>query len=65
MTVVVVLAALAVAIVPVSVAYALWLARHVAPRLAFLPTRLAIAVLGLWIVLPWVVLAAVAWLVAG
>ncbi|MDP9366337.1 MAG: hypothetical protein M3Q10_19300 [Chloroflexota bacterium] len=63
MTVVVVLAALAVAIVPVSVAYSHWLARNVAPRLAFLPTRLAIAVLGAWVALPWVALAAVAWVV--
>ncbi len=60
--IVVVLAALAVAVVPVTVGYYLWLARHVAPRLVSLPTRLAIAILGLWVALPWIALATVVWL---
>ena len=53
---------LAVAVVPACIAYCLWLARHVAPRLVSLPTQLAIAILGLWVALPWVGLAAATWL---
>ena len=53
---------LAVALIPAAIGYYLWLARHIAPRLASLPTRLAIAILGLWVALPWVVLAAGVWL---
>ena len=60
--IVVVLAVLAVAVIPVTVGYCLWLARHVAPRLASLPTRLAIAILGLWVALPWIALATAVWL---
>ncbi len=53
---------LAVVLIPVSIAYYVLLARHVAPRVAHLPTRLAIFILGLWIALPWLVLATVVWL---
>ncbi len=60
--VVVLMTLLAVVLIPVSIAYYFWLARHVAPRVARLPTRLAIFVLGLWIALPWLVLAAAVWL---
>ncbi len=56
------LAGLAVAVIPATVGYYLWLARHVAPRLVPLPARLAIAILGLWVALPWAVLAAAVWL---
>ena len=55
--IVVVLTLLAVAMIPATIGYYLWLAQHVAPRLLFLPTRLAIAILGGWIALPWIVLA--------
>ena len=55
----------AVALVPVTIGYYLWLARFVAPRLVFLPTRLAITVLAVWVAMPWIVLAAAAWLVWG
>lgn len=51
--IVVVLTVLAVALIPVMVGYYLWLGRHIAPRLVFLPPRLAIAVLGFWVALPW------------
>ena len=54
---------LAVGLIPVTIAYYLWLARHVAPCLVPLPTRLAVAILALWIALPWVVLAIALWVV--
>ncbi len=53
---------LAVALIPTTIGYYLWLARHVAPRLVSLPTRLAITILALWVALPWVALAAAVWL---
>lgn len=60
--IVVLLTLLAVALIPVSIGYYLWLARNVAPRVAFLPTRIAIMILGVWIALPWLVVAAAVWL---
>jgi hypothetical protein len=60
--IVVLLTLLAVAIIPVSIGYYLWLARHVAPRVAFLPTRIVIMILAIWIALPWLVVAAAVWL---
>ena len=60
--IVVVLAVLAVALIPVTIGYYLWLAGHVAPRLVALPTRLAIAVLGFWVALPWLAVAVAVWL---
>ncbi len=61
--IVVVLTLLAVALIPATTGYYLWLAQHLAPRLVVLPTRLAIAILGGWIALPWIVLALVVWAV--
>ena len=53
---------LAIAVIPITVRYYLWLARHVLPRLVPLPIRLAIVILGLWIALPWIVLTTAVWL---
>ncbi len=39
--IVVLLTVLAVALIPLTIGYYLWLARHVAPRVASLPTRIA------------------------
>jgi hypothetical protein len=61
--VVVVLAVLAIGMIPVIARYYLWLARHALPRLVSLPTRLAIVILGLWVALPWIMLPAALWLV--
>ena len=59
--VVALLTLLAVGLIPATIAYYLWLARHVAPRLVSLPTRLVITILALWVALPWVVLATALW----
>ncbi len=59
------LALLAMALIPASIMYYLWLAKHVAPCLVALPTRLAISVLALWVALPWVLGATVLWLARG
>ena len=53
---------LAVALIPATIGYYLALTRYVVPRLVPLPTRLAIMILGLWIALPWIALAAGLWL---
>ena len=56
-----VLAVLAIAVIPVTVGYYQWLARHVLPRLVPLPIRLAITMLSFWIALPWIAMATVVW----
>ncbi|MBW3633530.1 MAG: hypothetical protein KY456_10950 [Chloroflexi bacterium] len=56
------LAVLAIAVIPATIRYYQWLARHVLPRLVSLPTRLAIVILGLWVALPWIALTAVVWI---
>lgn len=56
---------LAVAVIPLTIGYYFWLARHVAPRVARWPPRAAIPFLALWIVFPWLVLAAAIWRWAG
>ena len=53
---------LAIAVIPATVRYYQWLARHVLPRLVPLPTRLAIVILGLWVALPWIALTTIVWL---
>ena len=60
--VVALLAVLAIAVIPATVRYYQWLARHILPRLVSLPTRLAIVILGLWVALPWIALTTVVWL---
>ncbi len=52
---------LAVVLIPATIAYYRWLARHVVHRLVPLPMRLAISILALWVALPWVVLAIAFW----
>ena len=52
----------AVALMPATMVYYLWLARHVAPRLVSQPIRLAITILALWVALPWVLLTVAVWL---
>ena len=61
--IVVLLTVLAIAVIPATVRYYQWLARHVLPRLVSLPTRIAIVILGLWVSLPWIALTTVVWLV--
>ncbi len=55
----------AVALIPVTIGYYLWLARSIAPRLASLPIRLAITILAVWVALPWIALTAAIWLAWG
>ncbi len=55
----------AVALIPVAIGYYLWLARHVAPRLVALPTRLAVTIVAIWVALPWILLTAAGWLLWG
>ena len=56
------LTVLAIAVIPVTARYYLWLARHVLPHLVPLPIRLAIVILGLWVALPWIALTMAVWL---
>ncbi len=60
---VVLLTVAAVARIPVTIGYYLWLARSVAPRLVSLSTRLAITILAVWVALPLILLTAAVWLV--
>ncbi len=62
--IVVLLILLPLAVIPLATRYYLWLAQHVAPRLVPLPIPLAITICAFWVALPWIVLAAAAWLLS-
>ena len=55
----------AVAVIPLTIGYNLWLVRSVLPRLAALPARVARTVLAICIALPWIVIAIVLWVLLG
>jgi hypothetical protein len=52
---------LALAVIPLTIGYAFWLANHLVPRLARLPMPLARTFTALFLVLPWVLGAVVVW----
>jgi hypothetical protein len=51
----------AVALIPVSIGYYLWLARSIVPRTVALPPLLARTALALCVALPWIAIALVLW----
>ncbi|HEV2128181.1 MAG TPA: hypothetical protein VGR22_06150 [Thermomicrobiales bacterium] len=55
----------ALAVVPLTIGYYLWLDRAILPRVLKLPTRIARTILALLIALPWVVAALTVWLLRG
>ena len=60
--IVILLTVFALAVVPLTIAYYLWLARTVLPRVAAaLPPRSARMVLAMCIALPWFVVALTVW----
>jgi hypothetical protein len=56
---------LAVAIVPATIGYALWVGNHVTPRLVNLPIVFARMIAAFCLALPWIVIAGVVWVVWG
>jgi hypothetical protein len=56
---------LALAVIPLTIGYAFWLANHLVPRLSRLPMPAARMITALFLVLPWVIGAAVVWWVVG
>ncbi|HQZ89292.1 MAG TPA: hypothetical protein PLR44_04510 [Thermomicrobiales bacterium] len=54
----------AVAAIPLSIFYYLWIGRRVAPRVAWLPIPVGMTVVAGWVVAPWVVLLGIVWLMA-
>lgn len=58
---VLVVAVLAVAVVPIMIGYYLWLARSIVPRTVVLPPLLARTAIALCVALPWVASAFILW----
>jgi hypothetical protein len=56
---------LAIAVIPATIGYYFWLARNVAPRVAWMPPRVAVPVMAFWIALPCLLLAVTMWLLVG
>ncbi|HEV2073872.1 MAG TPA: hypothetical protein VGR29_09550 [Thermomicrobiales bacterium] len=64
--IVILLTVFALAVIPLTIAYYLWLARTVLPRVAAaLPPRSARMVLAMCIALPWFVVALAVWWFRG
>jgi hypothetical protein len=51
----------AIAMIPVTIAYYFWIARHVAPLLLPLPMPLGMTIIALWVAAPWALLAVILW----
>lgn len=64
-TIVILLILFAVAVIPLTVGYNLWLVRSVLPKLAALPPRVARTVLAICIAMPWIVIAIIVWVLLG
>lgn len=64
-TIVILLILFAVAVIPLTIVYNLWLVRSVLPRLAALPPRVARTVLAMCIALPWIMVAIIVWTLLG
>jgi len=52
----------ALAAIPLSILYYLWIGRHVAPRVAWLPLPVGMTIVAGWVAAPWLALLAVVWL---
>lgn len=52
----------ALAAIPLTIVYYLWLSRQVAPRVAWLPLPVAMTVVAGWVAAPWLALLAAVWL---
>ena len=64
-TIVILLTLFAVAVIPLTIGYNLWLVRSVLPKLAALPPRVARTVLAICIAWPWIVIAIILWAILG
>lgn len=64
-TIVILLILFAVAVIPLTIVYNLWLVRSVVPRLAALPPRAERTVLAMCIALPWITVAIIVWTLLG
>jgi hypothetical protein len=53
----------AIVMIPLTIRYYMWLARHVAPRLTGLPFPIGMTIIALWVFCPWGVLALVLWMI--
>jgi hypothetical protein len=53
----------AVVMLPITIAYYFWIARHVAPYLLPLPLPLGMTIVALWVAAPWALFAVVIWYV--
>ncbi|HMM41456.1 MAG TPA: hypothetical protein PKA95_06105 [Thermomicrobiales bacterium] len=54
----------ALAAIPLSIVYYLWIARHVAPRVAWLPIPVGMTIVAAWVAAPWLALLAAVWICA-
>ena len=59
--IVILLTVFALAVIPLTIGYYLWLARTVVPRVASLPPAIARRILAMYIALPWIVIAVTVW----
>ena len=64
-TIVILLILFAVAVIPLTIGYNLWLVRSVLPNMAALPPRVARTVLAICIALPWIIVAIIVWALLG
>lgn len=52
----------ALAAIPLTILYYLWIARHVAPRVSWLPIPVGMTIVAVWVAAPWLMLLAAVWL---
>lgn len=58
------IAVAALAAIPLSIVYYLWIARQVAPRVAWLPIPVGMTIVAVWVAAPWLALLVAVWLLA-
>jgi hypothetical protein len=51
----------AIMMIPVTIVYYFWIARHIAPHLVPLPMPLGMTIIALWVAAPWALVAVVLW----
>lgn len=52
----------ALAAIPTTIWYYLWIGRHVAPRVSWLPIPVGMTIIACWVAAPWLALLAIVWL---
>lgn len=61
MLLVTVITLMALLLIPVTIAYYFWIARHIAPYLVPLPIPLGMTIIALWVAAPWALFAVIIW----